>query len=195
MANTCDTSFRLTGSSRAVKDLWNTLKAMNVENKDVPLYKLAEHYGIDYEKRHISVRGFIYWAEFEEREEDFCVLSLDVESAWTPTAELFEAIKEKLDKELYLCYRAIEPGCEIFEVYDPNYCWFTEGVYISACGEPFSEDDEGVCDTVADAIDIWCDRMNIEQGERTDEEMVEFINSYTYEDDAVYFNIYEFDFI
>lgn len=28
------------------------------------LYQLAEHYGIDYETKQISVRGHIYWAEY-----------------------------------------------------------------------------------------------------------------------------------
>ena len=30
-------------------DLWNTLQKLEVNSKDVYLYLLAEHYGIDYE--------------------------------------------------------------------------------------------------------------------------------------------------
>lgn len=72
----------MTGSRKAVADLWKTLQELEVNSKDVYLYLLAEHYGIDYEKRGISVRGHIYWAEYEEDEEyDYALLSFDTESA------------------------------------------------------------------------------------------------------------------
>ncbi|WP_256448698.1 MULTISPECIES: hypothetical protein [Proteiniphilum] len=41
-------------------DLWKTLQDLEVNSKDVYLYRLAEHYRIDYEKKGISVRGNIY---------------------------------------------------------------------------------------------------------------------------------------
>lgn len=66
MANQATTTYKVTGSRKAVKDLWSTLQKMEVNSKNVWLYQLAEHYGIDYEAKHISVRGHIYWAEFEE---------------------------------------------------------------------------------------------------------------------------------
>ena len=58
----------------------NTLQAMNVNATNVYLCKLAEHDGIDYEQRGISVRGHIYWTEFED-DEDGGVHSFDTESA------------------------------------------------------------------------------------------------------------------
>ena len=36
--------------------------------------------------------------------------------------------------------------------------------------------------------------MNIEEGERTDEEMMNFINEYEYDDDDTYFYIRQFTF-
>ena len=63
MANICDTQYKVTGSRKAVADLWNTLQELEVNSNNVYLYLLAEHYGIDYEKKGISVRGHIYWAE------------------------------------------------------------------------------------------------------------------------------------
>lgn len=56
MANICDTQYKVMGERKAVADLWNTLQTMEVNTKNVYLYKLAEHYGIDYEKMGISVR-------------------------------------------------------------------------------------------------------------------------------------------
>jgi len=32
MANLCSTTYKVTGTSKAVKDLWNTLQAMEVNN-------------------------------------------------------------------------------------------------------------------------------------------------------------------
>ena len=51
MANTCDTSYKVIGSPKEVKKLWNTLLEMEVNSKNVYLYELAERYGIDYEKK------------------------------------------------------------------------------------------------------------------------------------------------
>ena len=85
MANICDTQYKVMGERKAVADLWNTLQTMEVNTKNVHLYKLAEHYGIDYEKKGISVRGYIYWAEFEA-DEDICLLSFDTESAWSASS-------------------------------------------------------------------------------------------------------------
>ena len=43
-------------------------------------------------------------------------------------------------------------------------------------------------------LNEWCEKMNIEQGERTDEEMMNFINEYEYDDDDTYFYIRQFTF-
>lgn len=71
MANICDIQYKVTGSRKAVADLWNTLQKLEVNSKDV--YLLAEHYGIDDEKKGISVRGYIYLAEYETEDTDFCI--------------------------------------------------------------------------------------------------------------------------
>lgn len=51
MANISSTQYKVTGSRKAVADLWNTLQKLEVNSKDVYLYLLAEHYGIDNEKK------------------------------------------------------------------------------------------------------------------------------------------------
>lgn len=69
--------------SQNSSDLWNTLQKMNVNTKNIWLDELAKYYGIDYEAKHISVRGHIYWAEYEEDEEnDNYLLSFCTETAW-----------------------------------------------------------------------------------------------------------------
>ena len=64
MANLATTTYKVTGTREAVNNLWTTFQDMEVDSKDIRLFKLAEHYGIDYEKKQISVRGHIYWAEY-----------------------------------------------------------------------------------------------------------------------------------
>ena len=78
MANNCYTIYKITGSQNAVKNLWDTLVSMDVNTNCVWLSDLAEHYGIDYENRQISVRGCIFCAEKPEKfsapERDLSVL-------------------------------------------------------------------------------------------------------------------------
>lgn len=194
MANTCDTSYKVIGSPKAVKKLWNTLQEMEVNSKNVYLYELAERYGIDYEKKGISVRGFIYWAEFEEKEsDDYCLLSFDTKTAWSACDLFFDELNKALGGELSISYREIEPGCDIYFVHD-ECGWFPEECCVSSSGEPFEESCSDVFSTVKDAINEWCTKMNIEQGERTDAEMLEYISEYDYDDLDTYFYINEFTF-
>ena len=194
MANTCDTSYKVIGSPKAVKKLWNTLQEMEVNSKNVYLYELAERYGIDYQKKGISVRGFIYWAEFEEKEsDDYCLLSFDTETAWSACDLFFDELNKALGGELSISYREIDPGCDIYFVHD-ECGWFPEECCVSSSGEPFEESCSDVFSTVKDAINEWCTKMNIEQGERTDAEMLEYISEYDYDDLDTYFYINEFTF-
>ena len=98
MANLATTTYKVTGTREAVNNLWTTLQNMEVDSKDIWLFKLAEHYGIDYEKKQISLRGHIYWAEYEEEEEnDYYLLSLDTETAW-------DACNEKKTKRMIISF-------------------------------------------------------------------------------------------
>ena len=194
MANTCDTSYKVIGSPKAVKKLWNTLQEMEVNSKNIYLYELAERYGIDYKKKGISVRGFIYWAEFEEKEsDDYCLLSFDTETAWSACDLFFDELNKALGGELSISYLEIEPGCDIYFVHD-ECGWFPEECCVSSSGEPFEESCGDVFSTVKDAINEWCTKMSIEQGERTDAEMLEYISEYEYDDLDTYFYINEFTF-
>lgn len=176
MSNICDTQYKVRGTRKALTDLWNTLQAMNVNTTNVYLYKLAEHYGIDYEQRGISVRGHIYWAEFED-DEDGGVLSFDTESAWTACDLFFEELNKALGGELSISYREVECGCDIFFVHDEGD-FFPEECCVSSSGGCFEDVCEDVYSTIQDAINDWCEKTGISQGERTDNEMVDFINDY-----------------
>lgn len=193
MANICDTQYRITGEREAVANLWNTINGLNVNQKNVWLSDLAKHYDIDYEQKGISVRGHIYWAEFEENE-DVALLLLDTETAWTACNSLFNELNKRLGGKLSVSYREIEWGCDIFCVHDEG-CYFTEECCVDADGKPFGEIYQELFDSVADAIKLWCKKTGIKRDGRSDKEMLEYIAQYQYEDDDTYFFIHEFEFV
>ena len=194
MANQATTTYKVTGSRKAVNDLWSTLKKMEVNSKDIWLYQLAEHYGIDYEARQISVRGHIYWAEYEEAPaNDYYLLSFETETAWDACNELFEAINHILQDELSISYRVCECGCEVYYTHDEGD-FFPEECCVSSYGKPFQDACDDVYETVEDAIREWVSKTGVEQGERTQEQMVDFINEYEYDDEDTYFYIRLFTF-
>lgn len=194
MANQATTEYRITGNHKAVSEFWNILQHMGVNGKDIWLGNLAQHYGINYETKPFSVRGYIYWAEYEEDvENDFYLLSFCTESAWDACNELFEEINHCYGDKLSISWRVCECGCEVYYVHDEGN-FFTEEVCVSSSGEPFDDAFDDVYDTAADAIKEWCSKMGVEQGERTDEEMMDFINGYEYEKDETYFYIRTFIF-
>ena len=194
MANQATTTYKVTGSRKAVNDLWNTLQKMEVNSKDIWLYQLAEHYGIDYEARQISVRGHIYWAEYEEAPaNDYYLLSFETETAWDACNELFEAINHILQDELSISYRVCECGCEVHYTHDEGD-FFPEECCVSSYGKPFQDACDDVYETVEDAIKEWVSKTGVEQGERTQEQMVDFINEYEYDDEDTYFYIRLFTF-
>ena len=50
------------------------------------------------------------------------------------------------------------------------------------------------CDPIEDAIKKWSSKTRIEQGERTVDDTIDFINNFEYEDADTYFYIYSFTF-
>jgi len=193
MANQATTLYKVTGSRMAINDLWATFQSMEVNTKHIWLHQLAEHYGIDYEAKHISVRGHIYWAECEDPDTDDSLLSFETETAWSDCTELFEAINHLLGDELSISYRVTECGSDVYYVHD-EADFFPEECCVSSYGKPFEDVCEDVYATVEDAIKEWCSKMGIEQGDRTKEQMLTFIDEYEYEDDETYFYIHTFTF-
>ena len=106
---------------------------------------------------------------------------------------MFEEINHFLWDELSISYRVCECGCEVYYVYDEG-SYFPEECCVSSYGTPFDDAFDDVDATVADAIKVWSSKAGIEQGDRTDEQMMDFINEYEYEDSDVYFYIKIFTF-
>lgn len=195
MANVCNSDFKVRGDRQAVSDLWERLQTMEVNSKSVWLCDLAAAYGIDYKAKGISVRGQIYWADFEEDiETGNCLLSFSTESAWCACTEFFDEVNEVYDDTLSISYREIECGCEVYCVHD-EWDFFPEECCVSADGEPFDNIYGEPFDTIAEAIVLWTSLTGVARGNRTEEEMVELINGYDYGEDDTYFYIHPFTFV
>jgi hypothetical protein len=194
MANICDCTYKITGHNEAIMNLYNAIRENDDKQSNVYLYKLAEHYGVDYEKKKISVRGSIYFYELDESNNpEYPVLTIKTETAWTACTLLFNSINLKLNNELSISYREIEVGCCVFYTHDEGE-WFPEQVIVSSSGEPFDDVCEDAYMTFDDAINEWCDKMKFNRDGRNTNEMLELIDEYEYDDMDTYFNIYTITF-
>jgi hypothetical protein len=194
MANICDCTYKITGHNEAIMNLYNAIRENDDKQSNVYLYKLAEHYGVDYEKKKISVRGSIYFYELDESNNpEYPVLTIKTETAWTACTLLFNSINLKLNNELSISYREIEVGCCVFYTHDEGE-WFPEQVIVSSSGEPFDDVCEDAYMTFDDAINEWCDKMKFNRDGRSTNEMLELIDEYEYDDMDTYFNIYTITF-
>lgn len=122
--------------------------------------------------------------------DDAIILSIDDENIWDSCFDDLKELNEtEFNNELIISMRVIDDSYRDFLIHD-DVDFFTEDVVISSSGifednfyEPFS---------VKDAIMMWCDIMNQEQGNRTDDEMISYINNYKYDDEDDAFKIYKF---
>ena len=63
MANLATTTYKVTGTRKAVSDLWTALQHFNVNASPVWLNELADFYGINYKEKQKNGRGKVYFAE------------------------------------------------------------------------------------------------------------------------------------
>ena len=194
MANCCFTTYKITGTKKAIMNLDQTLESMNVNTEDVLLADLADRYGIDYLNRRIAVRGHIFKAVNESNaDKDYYMLSIETETAGAGCHRFFYALKKVLDNELCISYREIESGCDRFRVHDEDE-FFKEECCVSSSGEPFEEWLDEPVETIYEAIKLWCTKMGVERGYRSEEEMIEYINNYVYKNSNTYYYINPFLF-
>ena len=185
MANHCYTTYKITGSNKAVKNLWDTLVSMGVDTEYVDLSDLAEHYGIDYESRQNSVRGGLFFAEYESGEN---LLTFRTRTAWAGCHEFFWSVNEVLGNEMSISYREKEPDSGIFRIHDEGG-FFTEKCCVFSYRDPFENLYYSDFDSIESAIQEWCSKMGVERGDRSEEEMLDYINRYDYEGLDSYFDI------
>ena len=188
MANRCFTTYKITGYKPALESLVRALEEIKPNNYDIYLSDLAKHYNIDYEKECISVRGWIDYWQYDEN-----VLTIDTDTAWNGCHNLFYAINRELKDKLSISYREEESGNDIFYIHDeeeffPEECMIDYD--ISKDGRNYADVDYT---SISKAIGLWCSLIGEEQGERTDEEMLDYIFQYEHENPLDYFNINVFE--
>lgn len=188
MANICTTDYKVTGSPEQLKVFFDMLDGLNPNGSHAMLYELADKYKIDYSNRRINVRGeIIDLSDYSDAYIDFTV-----DSAWTPCTELFEELNEKLfNNELIINWVAVEPGCDIYQIHDPD------GVFIECdcctdISEKFFDGDGYIYEDVDTSINRWCQKMK-KSRDQNDEDMIEYINEYDYSDEDVYYLIHVFE--
>ena len=191
MANHCYTTYKITGSQKAVKKLWDTLVSMDVNTNCVWLSDLAEHYGIGYENRQISVRGCIFCAEYEESEN---LLTLRTRTAWEGCHKFFWAVNEVLGYEMSISFREKEPDSGIFRIHDEGE-FFAKICCVFSFGDPFDELYFYDFNSIEDAIQEWCSKMGVERGDKSEEEMIDYINGYEYDEKGSYFEICKYTIV
>ena len=199
MANYCYTTYKITGSQKAVKNLWdtlvsmdvNTIKSFDVNTKRIWLKDLAEHYGIDYENKQIAIRGDIIFAEYEE---DKNLLTLETITAWAGCHKFFWTVNEVLGDELSISFREKEPDFGIFRIHDEGG-FFTEKCCVFSYGAPFDNLYFYDFDSIEDAIQEWCSRMGVERGDKSEEEMIDYINGYEYDEMDSHFEICKYTIV
>lgn len=192
MPNIATTDYKITGSKDAVISLYKAFQKLSGEcNADYFwLGKLAEEFSIDFKEKNICVRGDVCYFDYDD---DSNVLSFMTETAWDACNELFWEINSILDDKLSISYRVTECGLDVFYVHDEG-CFFPEECCVSADGKPFDNLLEEPFDTVKEAIEFWCEKMNVPQGTRSEADMIDFIHNYRYSEDYTYFYVHPFMF-
>ena len=79
----------------------------------------------------LRCRGTLsYIDEIEDDGEDNAIFRVDTETAWAPMTLMWKAVIDKLEyKTIGFSYMAEEPGCEVYEIYDP-YGDYDEHYYV-----------------------------------------------------------------
>ena len=186
MANTCFTTYVITGkeeNSEAYKKLSEFIWSKEVG--DMWLGELAEHYEIDYKWLDISIRGWIVYCSEKDG-----VLTLEVESAWSPNEELFLEINKKLGGQLSISWKAEESGSDIFWIHDEGG-YFPERYFVDCDGWKDCESD--YFETAKEVVDYWCKLTGEKRDGKTDKEMLDVIEDWEYENDDMFFVVHEFD--
>ncbi|MCF0114076.1 MAG: hypothetical protein HUJ56_01895 [Erysipelotrichaceae bacterium] len=190
MANICNTDYIITGSPIAMETLYDCIVELDKKNNGRPIWygDMCEELDIDREKLvGVSTAGSITF--FEKDDE---VLTLVAESKWSSCNLFWDEVNHKLDDELSISFREIEPGMGIYNVHDEGG-YFDEQCCVDSQGEPFEEHWNDVYTYTQDAVDEWCRCMGKEQGDRSLDEMINYINTYEYNEEDTYFYINEFE--
>lgn len=198
MANICNTDYCIGSSTTDLLVKFNEkLKTLSKnEYEEIYLEDLLKAFGIDNKDEDIRTCGEIcyYHLDLENNQ-----LWITVTSKWSGCHEVFNTINETIfNNDLIISYREIEPGCEIYNVYDSQGV-FTEECYLDVYGlDDFSEGENytSIENAINDWYNVFKNKIDINHFNKlSTEEKIEFINNYKYDFDDCYYYIALFNFI
>ncbi len=155
MPNWCFTQMIFHGEKEELNDLHSKIEEWTSKNYDENgfgvnwlgnvLHGAGLGHQIDSDTDHLRCRGDItYLGELETfPDSEEALFRLDVETAWCPMVLMWKAVIEEMKyQSVGFSYCAEEPGCEIYEIYDPYGGDFTDKYYIDIFLEGDDEKNE-----------------------------------------------------
>jgi len=133
MPNWCSTAYAIEGDANEIQDLYKLMKGLeDMEIPSVPndfgtswLGCLVDALGTDWQN--VRCRGSWSCLELEED-----VLKFSTETAWCPSNEVLDLVREKFPSLRYY-YITEEPGMEIYETNDDAGIYFPDRYYLDVC--------------------------------------------------------------
>ena len=195
MANICNTDYCIGGNIESLVKFNEKLKTLSEnEYEEIYLGKLLKSFGID--DKDIRTCGEIIYYNLNLENNK---LWITVTSKWSGCHEVFNVINETIfNDDLIISYREIEPGCEIYDVYDPQEVFWEECCVDIYGLDDFNEGEEYT--TIAIAVNDWYkvfkDKIDVNHFDKLSiEDKIDFINNYEYEYIDCYYNIAVFNFL
>jgi hypothetical protein len=158
---------------------------------------------IDSTTDHLRCRGdIVYFGDVEVfKNSNSATFLLDTETAWCPMVLMWdEIIKTMGYKTVGFAYKAEEPGCEIYEVFDP-YGDFTDKYYVDIFldGEDLKNEklneiyDWRDYDSDDDLRDVL--QALLETEEKDLKTLINLAENYTFKSENSYLYIHEYTFV
>lgn len=156
MPNWCFTQMIFHGEKKDIEDFHNKIEEWTSKNYEENgfgvnwlgnvLHGAGLGHTIDSKTDGLRCRGDITFLGEVETFEDSneATFNLDTETAWCPMTLMWNKVIEAMNyKSIGFSYMAEEPGCEIYEVYDP-YGDFTEEYYIDIFADGEDENNKNL---------------------------------------------------
>lgn len=213
MPNWCFTQMIFHGEKEEIEDFHAKIKEWTSKNYQANgfgtawlgnvVYGAGLGHRVNSETERLACRGdIVYLGEVETfKWSTGATFNLDTETAWAPMCEMWnEVINSQNYKTVGFSYRAEEPGCEIYEIYDP-YGDFSDKYYVEVFldGDDFNNDE-------LKHIDIWRDytddddlRDALQAFLETDEQdlktLINLAENYAFKSEDSYLYVREFSFV
>lgn len=132
---------------------------------------------------------------------DEALFNLDMETAWAPMTRMWsEVVKHLGYKSIGFSYHADEPGCEVYETYDP-YGDFPEEYYVDIFVEGEDNNNMALMQIyeTREYLDDDSLRIALQEFLETDETdlsaLMKSAENYNFENEDTYLYIHKYDFV